>query len=232
MTTGRYYHTATLLANGKVLITGGQSNSEYLDSAELYDPENDIFSPTTHNMTMERAQHAATLLTGGMVLITGGIASSISLSSAELYNPETDAFTPISGSLTTLRYQQTSTMQTDGKVLLTGGGSPVPPSQSYTNSAELFDPFLYQGPLVRVTSDPTAIYETLQGAYDAALDNDVLTARNIIFNDSDLTLRRNISVRLKGGLAADFTTAEGYTTIFGAVKVISGKLQLENLIIK
>jgi hypothetical protein len=43
MTTARQYHTATLLPNGKVLVTGGQilnSNGTTTDfaSAELYAP--------------------------------------------------------------------------------------------------------------------------------------------------------------------------------------------------
>ena len=35
MSTGRFIHTATVLPNGKVLVTGGH-NGVYLDSSELY----------------------------------------------------------------------------------------------------------------------------------------------------------------------------------------------------
>ena len=39
MTTARYYHTATLLPNGRVLVAGGYGDGRsYLASAELYDP--------------------------------------------------------------------------------------------------------------------------------------------------------------------------------------------------
>ncbi len=31
-------HTASVLTNGKVLVTGGYVDSAYLNSAELYDP--------------------------------------------------------------------------------------------------------------------------------------------------------------------------------------------------
>ncbi|ATB30601.1 branched-chain amino acid ABC transporter substrate-binding protein [Melittangium boletus DSM 14713] len=40
MTTARYSHTATLLLNGKVLISGGQDHSQSIEFeiAELYTP--------------------------------------------------------------------------------------------------------------------------------------------------------------------------------------------------
>ena len=38
MNYARYYHTASVLTNGKVLVTGGYGTSGYLNSAELYDP--------------------------------------------------------------------------------------------------------------------------------------------------------------------------------------------------
>jgi hypothetical protein len=36
LSSARDNHTATLLPNGKVLVTGGSENGSYLDSAELY----------------------------------------------------------------------------------------------------------------------------------------------------------------------------------------------------
>src|SRR5208337_82581 len=38
LNTARAFHTATLLTSGMVLITGGDSSSGYLASAELYEP--------------------------------------------------------------------------------------------------------------------------------------------------------------------------------------------------
>src|SRR5713226_1138077 len=67
----RTTHAATLLANGKVLITGGWATISGLPvwaSAELYDPLTRTFSATS-DMTAPRLYHTATLLPSGKVLI-------------------------------------------------------------------------------------------------------------------------------------------------------------------
>ncbi len=47
MTAVRTFHTATLLADGRVLVTGGGTSEPYAGpSAELYDPATESFGPT------------------------------------------------------------------------------------------------------------------------------------------------------------------------------------------
>ena len=94
MTTARYFHTATLLTNGKVLIAGGFGQGLNAQaSAELYDPTTSAFTPTGA-MTMARGLHSATLLADGRVLIAGGRnnQNASDLVSAELYDPDTGTF--------------------------------------------------------------------------------------------------------------------------------------------
>jgi hypothetical protein len=75
-------HSATLLANGMVLVAGGYSHSfdgdadpewETMSVAELFDPATSTSTPAA-SLEEGRAKHTATLLNNGQVLITGGTA--------------------------------------------------------------------------------------------------------------------------------------------------------------
>ena len=84
-------HTATLLANGQVLVAGGVTTDYIqLDSTELYDPATGMWS-LTDNLRTARSLHQATLLSSGQVLVAGGYmyAEPYFLSSAEIYDPVT-----------------------------------------------------------------------------------------------------------------------------------------------
>ncbi|HYO66017.1 MAG TPA: kelch repeat-containing protein, partial [Archangium sp.] len=83
MSAGRYFHTATLLESGKVLVTGGGGTSGDLASAEVYDPVTDSWSPAG-SMASARNRHTATLLKSGKVLVTGGASSCSYLATAEV----------------------------------------------------------------------------------------------------------------------------------------------------
>jgi hypothetical protein len=78
----RFDHTATLLPDGRVLVTGGARPWEtswddagaILSSVEIYDPASDTWSDLP-SLQQARAGHTATLLLDGRVFVTGGHAN-------------------------------------------------------------------------------------------------------------------------------------------------------------
>jgi hypothetical protein len=139
MTAARSSHTATLLNDGKVLVTGGfGANGVALATAELYDPASGTFT-STGSMTTSRYGHTATLLNNGKVLVTGGIdANGTGLPTSELFNPADGRFAP-SGNMPAARFEHSATLLNDGRVLVAGGvGLPPSPAELFDSTTETF----------------------------------------------------------------------------------------------
>ncbi|CAF1371982.1 unnamed protein product [Adineta steineri] len=130
MNVERVYHTASILANGYVLVTGGMKNDAALNSAELYNPLTGTWT-TTENMNTARYYHTASILANGYVLVVGGWDGS-----TELYNPTTGTWTTI-GNMNVARRDHTASTLANGYVLVTGGFNN---NGGYLNSAELYNP--------------------------------------------------------------------------------------------
>ena len=130
--TPRAQSTATLLANGKVVVAGGFDN--------LYDTPPtvnhvsyalaDLFDPiagwsATGPMNARRYDHTATLLPNGEILVTGGydLNANMELDSAELYDPATATWRS-AASMHHARHGHTATLLPDGRVLVVGGYGP------------------------------------------------------------------------------------------------------------
>jgi N-acetylneuraminic acid mutarotase len=132
MASARWGHRATLLPNGKVLVSGGYSGSSRLASAEVYDPASGTWS-TTASMASARHMHEATLLPNGKVLVSG--TGDAPTSSAEVYDPASGTWS-VAASMTTARHSHmAATSLPSGQVLVTGGWN----GASLT-SAELYTP--------------------------------------------------------------------------------------------
>jgi hypothetical protein len=68
MNNARDYHTATILTDGKVLVTGRDRGSTSLNSTELYDPPIDT-STTMHNMNNTLVEQVESVLVNEKVLV-------------------------------------------------------------------------------------------------------------------------------------------------------------------
>ncbi|MBM7112434.1 kelch repeat-containing protein [Archangium primigenium] len=165
----RLQHTATRLADGRVLVTGG-----FDASSELYDPVARTWAPTGATLTPHRG-HTATRLADGTVLLVGGGQEAFTLVHAELYTPASGTW-KATASPRALRYHHTATRLADGRVLVTGGlsgeygGAPLAAAELYDPATQTWSPAGEAGtPRGHHTASPLADGTVLLvGGVDAA----------------------------------------------------------------
>ncbi|QES10364.1 Kelch-like protein 17 [Streptomyces venezuelae] len=129
MGTARRLHSTTLLADGRVLVTGGFTGANAypvrpLDTAEVYDPASGDWSPAGR-LREARCGHSATLLPDGSVLVAGGTGrrsadSERTLYSAELFDPALPGWSK-AADMTDARSFHPAAALPDGRVLVAGG---------------------------------------------------------------------------------------------------------------
>jgi len=145
---GRAYHRATLLTNGRILITGGWSidssfNTQGLPNAWLLDAGGNLIASIA--TAGARHYHSATLLPDGRVLIAGGYGLSPSFVSvsAEIYDPSVGngSFSATASPMLNWSGEHTATLLTTGpragQVLIAGGGAAYP---ALRTAGEFFNP--------------------------------------------------------------------------------------------
>ena len=112
----RFWHTATLLNDGRLLITGGAATDNpghssaalYHDSTELFDPETGT-SSSSRSMSRARVGDMGILLPDGRVAILGA-----HLAPVEIYDPQSGRFSAHDATLGDIG---TATLLPNGKIL-------------------------------------------------------------------------------------------------------------------
>lgn len=188
----RAAHTATLLNDGTVLITGGFAgrSSVGLSSVEIFDPSTKRFTKITPMLTA-RFDHSATLLPDGKVLIVGGYSGG-AVATTEIYDPARKSFTagPV---MNTARYGHTATPLNDGRILFAGG---VGTGWTFLSSAEIFDieanRFIPISPMVMARESHTATLLNdgnvlITGGHRDRRDNMIVYSSSEIFDSNTAT---------------------------------------------
>lgn len=131
----RYRAAATLLSDGRVLMTGGEERYIRHNSVQLYDPVTNSWS-TRASMADPRAHHTLTVLANGKVLVTGGGSNNERGATAELYDPATDTWSPTGWMTAPERHGHSATLLQDGRVLVAAGST----LDRLTSYNEIYDP--------------------------------------------------------------------------------------------
>jgi hypothetical protein len=141
MATRRSDHTATLMADGRVLVAGGYNATDgCLASAEIFDPETGSWT-STGSMTTARANHQATMIPSSLnlvVVMAGEDCAGGQLRSVETYNPRTQKWFP-SHPLVRARAGHSVTLLPSGNLLVAGGYND---EDGILDSLEEYDPLL------------------------------------------------------------------------------------------
>jgi hypothetical protein len=135
MSAPRAGHGASVMGNGRVLISGGSAAFDLTNplslftgiqaTTEIFDPATNTFAPGP-TMLEARAMHTSTTLTNGQVLIAGGITllpivniPTVS-STAYRFNPSSGSF-GLPALFSGARFLHSAVALSNGKVLLVGG---------------------------------------------------------------------------------------------------------------
>lgn len=146
MGSARFEHTATLLADGRILVAGGigplDGRLQPLATSELYDPAAQAFVRGP-DLVEPRTNHAA-VLDGERVMVTGGAGGAgadVSLASTETFDPLRATWTRVAP-LAEARTGHTLTRLADGRVLAVGGEAMQRGTRRSLTGAEIFEPGL------------------------------------------------------------------------------------------
>ena len=161
-------HTLTTLADGRILVCGGQpAGSQFAPAAEIYDPSTERFTETAFKPSARRQGHTATLLlNSGWVLIADGGTAQL-----ELFDPATERFFSAGGSSFARRTSATASRLPGDRVLIAGGFDSPSSSTTILASMDLFLPSFGGGGLGAVVRGETVFESPRAGHTATELDD-------------------------------------------------------------
>jgi MYXO-CTERM domain-containing protein len=166
--TARAGHAATLLPDGRVLLSGGCGDGACrmtLPSAEIFTPGAGFSAAAT--MPGARHDHTATLLATGQVLVAGGaMGPASSIPRAEVYLPDLDRWIAVEDMMLDRAYHVAALLPS-GKVLAAGGCNPT----TCMPWCEVFTPDRLPGLIAALDGGPESDGGASSGS-DGALDED------------------------------------------------------------
>ncbi len=230
MNVARSKHTATLLNNGRVLVTGGNASAP-VATCEIYDPNTDVWIPVT-SMANARYAHTATLLSDGRVLVFGGAA----VATGEIFNPTTGLWTTTSAA-PDYRYHHQAVRMQDNRVVLFGGYKAYPTPQAATWVYNPFNDYWITAAVL-----PTALFHqkalltTQIGTSGAVIaiggtSDDTVTFGDItVFNPQTLTWSAGPTMAQPRSRAAVVELTNGKILISGGMKDATLTHSLDDII--
>jgi hypothetical protein len=108
---------------------------------------------------------------------------------------------------------------------------PSGPPDYVLNDMDYDDNDITIGAPLKIDNGTVYFYSSLQAAYDAAEDGDIIMVIFVNFVEN-LLVNRNISVTLQGGYNGSYSTISGDTILNGDMLVSDGTLTIENFVLQ
>jgi hypothetical protein len=154
MSTARWWHSATALEDGRVLVVGGDTSAS-ASSAEIYDPKTDTWK-LTKPPAFSHGNHVAALLCDGQVLVAGDWDGNADGQKAEVYDPVADTWTP-AGTMVFSHTYGTATLLDNCNVLVAGGYKALTAGEVYDPANKVWSPTLNEMSTSRFFHASTAL---------------------------------------------------------------------------